>query len=189
MTDRVSRIRHYREQMLNSAALIAAIASARFEDHSLLRDLASRHDDQLTDLLHDLAFKTRKLVELAEAQGFSVQDSWTRNAIPGQRVDALPPTGETEDFPAMYSLSHVLNRLIHSRDFTVERADVQIDGEHHEIRHELPWGFSVRSDHDGEGTQHFIWIDFLLDQVIDLDRRLEPFLKLHERSVGAQGTT
>ena len=186
--ERIDSIRRYREQVLNAAALIAAIAGARFAEHSLLRSLASRHDDQLSDLLHDLAFRTRKLIELSDEQGFDVRAEAERRSIPGQRHSPEAVTRVSEEFPELYSLTYVLSRLIHSREFSVEREHVQIDGEHYDIKHELPWGFSVRSNYDDKDVSHFIWIDFLLDALMAFDQRLAFNLRLYERSQGGSGT-
>src|SRR5689334_3422389 len=109
--NRIASIRRYREQILNSASLMAAIASARLEAHSVLRDLASRQDEQLADLLHDFAFRARKLIELAECEGLPVRSLADRQSIAGSREGSGSTSADEDHGISLYSLWFVLGRI------------------------------------------------------------------------------
>ena len=67
---RLEAIKRYREQALDRAAVIAALALARVEEYEL-GELADRQNAQLAELLHDFAFRLRKLAELAKREQFA----------------------------------------------------------------------------------------------------------------------
>ena len=75
---RLEAIKRYREQALDRAAVIAALALARVEEYEL-GELADRQDAQLAELLHDFAFRLRKLAELAKREQFAsvISLRWT----------------------------------------------------------------------------------------------------------------
>ena len=52
------RLRTYHEQALNSAALIAALATSHTPQDTHLGSLRARQDELLDDLLHDFAYKS-----------------------------------------------------------------------------------------------------------------------------------
>jgi hypothetical protein len=170
-----SNIRRLREQALNSAALITAISSSRLEADSPLRKLSVRQDEQLTELLHDFAFRARRLIELAKREGIPVNEAVERNSVAGVPGTDSPSEPVESELMRMYSVWFILNRVIHSDDFEVERAEVPLDSDQ-TIRHELPWGFRVRSDRDERGIHHFIFIEFLLNEFLAVDRMIESYL-------------
>jgi hypothetical protein len=181
--DRLASVRRYREQALNAAALIAALATARLDGPTRLRDLADRQDDQLADLLHDFAYKARKAIELAIRAGAPIREVAEANSIMGIPQHESKDKAEDDDELGMYSLLFVLGRIIHSDHFTVERGQVPLNVGETVIHHEAPWGFIVRSDRDAPTASHFIFIEFLMERFLALDDHLQSYLK---RAVPAQ---
>lgn len=186
--DRIASIRRYREDALNATALMAAIASARFDQRGRLFSLSGRLDEQLEELLHDFAFRARKLIELSEAERFPIKAIAEARIVPGMRHDELASAQGAEDDLPLYSLWYIMNRVIHSENFEVERTEVQLDGGHYDIFHELPWGFWVGSDKDGENIRHFIWLDFFLEQWLAIDEAIELHLRIYERTLPSSGS-
>jgi hypothetical protein len=172
----IANIRRLREQALNSAALITAISSSRLEANSPLRKLFARQDEQLTELLHDFSFRARRLIELAKRERIPVSEAAERKSVPGVPGTGLASEPVESELMRMYSVWFILNRIIHSDDFEVERADVPLESDQ-TISHELPWGFRVRSDRDECGIHHFIFIEFLLNEFLSVDRVIEVHLE------------
>ena len=173
--DGVARVRHYREQALSAAAIIAARATSRVDGDSRLRSLEARQDDMLPDLVHDFAFKARKLIELAEQAGIAVRSLAEQSSIAGVPMGSSVHADEVLE---TYSLWFILGRIIHSRQFAVERGNVPTNVGDTVIYHEAPWGFVVQSDRDAPDRQHFVFIEFLLEQFLTLDQHLESALAL-----------
>ncbi len=171
--DAVARVRRYREQALNAAAIMAALATSRIDDHSALHALATRQDDLLSDLVHDFAFKARKLIELADQAGLALRELAERSSI------AVTPQGDTihaDEVMETCSLWFILGRIIHSRQFAIERVPVPMYVGESVVYHKAPWGFVVQSDRDEPGQQHFVFLEFLLENFVDLDEQLQEAL-------------
>jgi hypothetical protein len=75
------------------------------------------------------------------------------------------PTAPKTDL-AMYSIKFILDRIIHSQDLVVERAQVPSEIEGKTVYQEAAWAFAVRSDWDKPGIDHFVFIEFLLDDYL-----------------------
>jgi len=177
---RMTRIRKYREEAFSTAALIAAIIAARYEDNSPLVALRQRQDDHLHDLLHDFAFKSRKLIELASAQGIPAIDWANAQKIIGFQIRSTDSLIQKFEH---YSLWFVLGRLIHSDNLRIVRSPVQLSSDQIQITHELPWALVVRSDYDiNAQKQHFVFIDELLKSFITLVDQLDQNLRLTQGS-------
>jgi len=173
--ERVTNIIKYREQAFGAAALIAAIIAARYEPTSALVVFRERQDDLLHDLLHDFAFKSRKLIELATAEAIPAKNWASQGMIIGfrsRKTDSLIEKCEH------YSLWFILGRVIHSDSLEIMRTPVQINPDTPEITHQLPWAFTVSSDFDkDEQKEHFVFIDELLKCFITLDKQLQDYLE------------
>lgn len=167
--ERLAAVIRYREQTLDDAALIAALATMHVEGDSKLRDLSTRQDDQLRDLLHDFAYKARKMFELAERAEIPLRAELTRKSIPGH-VDPEPPDPSPLE---TYSLDFVLGRIIHSDVFRIERGLVPVVVGETVFSREAPWAFTVSSDRDQSGTTHFIFVEFLVQRFLEIDEHLE----------------
>jgi hypothetical protein len=163
---RIESIKRYRNKALDTAALIAALSTARALQPAY-DVLSERQDEQLHDLIHDFAFSARKLVELVNREQLSSAPYTTRTTLfCSKEGDPDDPLGIT-----MFSLRDVFGRIIHSDAFKVERGHVpQPDG--NPAPEKTAWGFYVRSDRDAEGQSHFIFIEFLLDEFLTFDREL-----------------
>jgi hypothetical protein len=171
----IRSIRTYRKQAFSAAALIAVIIAARNEPTSALVVFRKRQDDLLHDLLHDFAFKSRKLIELATADAIPAKSWASQGTIMGFRSSTTDSL--IEKFKH-YSLWFILNRVIHSDSLLIIRAPVQINPDHQEITHRLPWAFQVRSDFDSDDKkQHLVFIDELLKCFITFDKQLREHLK------------
>lgn len=171
---RIASIERYREKTLDLAALVAALSTARLDEVGKLGELAERKDAQLHDLIHDLAFNARKLIELVGRENLASVKYSDRTAIfCGQEDDSAP-----EDWPiVMMSLRQVCGRIIHSDQFTIERA--QIPSQDGNLSPgEASWAFRVSSDRDPPGTTLFVYLEFLLSELIVFDEHLSRDLQL-----------
>lgn len=173
--DRTASIERYRQQALNAASLITAIASARVDARSRLTELSDRQDDQLLDLLHEFAFRARKLIELADRAGIPVLQVAKERSLPATTTDPRRASEEVEGL-VLDSVWFVINKIIHSDSLKIQRSDVQLDGDYADISHRLPWGFEVSSDLDGPGASHFIFIEFLLEAFLHIDELIRRHL-------------
>lgn len=168
-----ARLRKYRDRAFDSAALIAAVAVARFPDASLLCAFRPRHDDLLGDLLHEFAFNARKAIELASLSDRDLRSLVGKDQIFGLTSDTVAGRGSFIRAAARYSLWFVLGRLIHSEDLSIVRAHVSVDDENEQLTHELPWMFTIQSDLDArDDRRHHIWVDELLEQYLSADKRI-----------------
>ena len=78
---------------------------------------------------------------------------------------------------AMYSIKFILDRIIHSHDLVIERARVPSDVGGTTIYQEAAWGFAVRSDRDKPGVDHFLFIEFLLDDYLSFAEDVTTYLE------------
>jgi hypothetical protein len=172
---RIEAIRRYREQSLDRAAVIAALALARVDEYEL-GALADRQDAQLAELVHDFAFRLRKLIELAKREMLSSCELAYRETVP-----CSPEGGDTHDFKlTMMSLADVCGRVIHSDLFAVRRSQIPtVQGELTDGR--AAWGFQVASDRDKGGRSHFIFIEFFLKDFLAFDELLANDLRRKSR--------
>jgi len=164
--DRIARIVRYREQMLDRAAIIAALSSAR-HDAPELDELTERQDAQLHELVHEFAFGARKLVELVGRAGFP------SGAYSAKRTVTCTQAGPGDDDMdlALLSLREVFGRIIHSDVFEIRRAHVpQSDGP--PSVKPTAWGFDVASDKDAAGVTLFVFLEFALTEFLTFNRLL-----------------
>ncbi len=161
---RIPRIERYREKALDLVALVAALSTARLDEPSNLSELAQRQDAQLQDLLHDLAFNGRKLLELVTREELQSIKYADRTAVfcAEERNDEA-----AEDWPLrMMSLRQICGRIIHSDHLSIERANVPTpDGSL--AKGESAWAFRVSSDKDPPGTTIFVYLEFFLTEWTD----------------------
>lgn len=170
---RIARIERYREKTLDLAALVAALSTARSDEQSNLSELDQRQDAQLHDLIHDFAFNARKVIELVGREGLdSVKYAERTSVFCGEENDADP-----EDWPIkMLSLRQVCGRIIHSDHLSIERAHIPSqDGDLSKGR--AAWAFRVASDRDPPGTSIFVYLEFLLSDMMVFDEHLSGDLK------------
>ncbi len=179
---RIPRIERYREKTLDLVSLVAALSTARVDEPSSLSELAQRQDAQLQDLLHDLAFNGRKLLELVAREDLqSIKATDRTSVFCAEERDA----DAAEDWPLkMMSLRQICGRIIHSDHLSIERAHVPTpDG--NLAKGESAWAFRVSSDRDPEGTTIFVYLEFFLTEWMEFDQQLSRDLRwatVHEAS-------
>jgi hypothetical protein len=167
----LERITRYREQALDSAGLLAALATSRVEASSRLAELGARQDPLLHDLLHEFAFRARRYFELTQFEGIDIRTELEQASILGTSPDE--GHDESDDW---YSLWFVLNRIIHSAALRIDRATT-LDGPPDVVYQDRPWGFYVRSDRDAPGKEHFIFVEFLLERFVQIDEKCQDMLR------------
>jgi hypothetical protein len=177
----VAALLRYGEQALNAAALVAAISNSTSSSVKGLEALSARQDQQLSDLLHDLAFKGRKYFELAASllPPF-VKERFDRGNVAGYREREDDQHGDVAaalDGLDSYSLRFLFGRIIHSENLEVHRSDVPLIESRYSIPAGVAWGFRVRSDFDRAGEGHFVFIEFLLKEVVAADEVIEPLVR------------
>lgn len=174
---RLEAIKRYREQVLDRAAMIAALALVRVDEYEL-GELADRQDAQLAELLHDFAFRLRKLAELASREQFA-----SVSVAKKKTVVSFPDTDDVASLELLtMSLWEVCGRIIHSDLFDIRRSQLpEKDGELTGGR--AAWGFSVGSDFDKEHP-NFVFVEFLLKELLAFDTALDRDIRSHELNIG-----
>ena len=168
---RIEPIRRYREQALDRAAVVAALALARVDEHEL-GALADRQDAQLAELLHDFTFRLRKLIELVSREKLPSSQLAHRQTVVCSPEGSNSPELEI----AMMSLNDVCGRVIHSDKFAVKRAHIpNADGDL--TTGQAAWGFQVASDRDKGGRSNFIFIEFFLKDFLTFAEQLDHDLR------------
>lgn len=158
-------LERYRNQALDRAAVIAALSLVRIDEYGL-GALAERQDAQLEELLHDFAFRARKLIELTKRECLpSHNRAWLESI-------ACSPVGtDAEEDLAGLSLWDVLNRVVHSDTFRIDRSKVpDVHGDF--SLGSAAWGFEVTSERDRAGQRNFVFVEFFLKEFLAFDEAL-----------------
>jgi hypothetical protein len=171
-----------REQALNAAAIVAAMATSTSESVKGFGVLSSRQDEQLTEFLHDFAFKARRYLDAAAKLIPLIAPRLTQRSIAGYPESEDESASESSDVLDIsvelttYSLRFLFGRIIHSEDLRIHRSGPPMIQSRYTVPAGMPWGFTVRSDKDEGGPSHFVFIEFLLDAFLDVDEVIGPLL-------------
>jgi hypothetical protein len=169
------QIEHYLERALDNTAIVAALSSARADSTPELEQLAERQDTALYDLIHEFAFNARKVIELVEREGLPSAAIVREGQVGCLRADE----GSEPDTECEISLKQIVNLIIHSDEFEIDRDHVPVP-EGNESRTTAAWGFIVRSN-PPRGKRHFVWIAFMLAEFLRFEQHLRkdlPVLRL-----------
>lgn len=162
---RVEAIKRYREQALDRAAVIAALALSRIDEYEL-EQLVDRQDAQLAELLHDFAFRLRKMMELAKREQFQSFALATRST-----VVCFPDNDDLQSLGlTTMSLMDICGRIIHSDFFDIRRHQIP-DKNGNLTSGRAAWGFAVASDRD-KVHPHFVFVEFFLQEFLAFEREL-----------------
>ena len=167
----IERVEQMRTSCLDRAAVIAALALARLDEHNLA-GLSSRQDEQLRDNLIDFAFRARKLIEtLRRAECLSAESVHDPAIISSPAADGVfyptkPP-----------SFVDILGRMIHSDHFEICRAPLPLSMDT-TTPGSSGWSFSVASDRDKNGARHVVFVEYLLRDFVEFDTSLGLDLRL-----------
>ena len=177
----VATLLRYREQALNAASLVAALSNSTSASVQGLSTLSPRQDQQLSENLHDLAFKGRKYIETASRLLPSfVADRFDRDNIAGYReradTESHGDAAQALDGLTSYSMRFLFGRIIHSEDLRIHRSNAPLIDSRYLIPAGVAWGFVVRSDRDREGEGHFVYIEFLLKEFVEADEVIGPLI-------------
>jgi hypothetical protein len=159
-----------RNQALDSAVLLGALSVSHVplaSDQQLIRERLHSH---ISQSLYQFAYSARRYIELAERSGIPMRESAERRGLV-----AIRWVGNQEmNDPAMTKdLWWVLGRIIHADSIDLEDREAIVSGSAYGERTANPWGFRVRSDKDPANQTWFIFLEFMIDRFLSIDRNFE----------------
>lgn len=155
--------------------MLAALVTSLLEPEDELTAFTPLQDVLIADLVHDFAYLARKTYEIAKRAGFPIRDALERESI--------ACAGTSTDCPLYFrSLHFILDRLIHSDVFSVERGNVPIQiGDDAVTYRRGAWGFTVGSERD-RGADHFVLSEIFLREYLVVDGIIGAVLEDYERT-------
>lgn len=169
---RIQALWRFRDRALEQAATILALVRSSKTDREPLYGLHDRQIIQLSTLLHDFSFNTRKAIELAEREQPGVVQAAKTARLKSAGTTLQPDDGDIRSITlTAESFWWIICRLVHSTDTVVgqtSETDVDYRGR---IRSKfMPRFFGFQSDLDSGPTSHYISVeDFLECYVVYID--------------------
>lgn len=161
----------FRDQAMELAATILAIARSSKTDREPLYVLHDRQIIQLSTLLHEFSFNVRKAVELSEVVCPGIIKAAKGAKLGSAGTSILPDEGSTAIIITCESFWWIVCRLVHST-FTLvhESLDTEVNSRGRITSTVSPQFFGFRSDYDSVNTTHYIVIeDFLQCFIVCID--------------------